>query len=313
MIRARRELMGEAAEWFVIANPASARGRGRDRWLSVERRLRAQGIALEIHETAHPGQGEQATRQALDAGRRHILVAGGDGTVHEAVNGIMSAGIADTRSVTLAVAPVGTGNDWSRSLGLPADPSGIARMLTGGQAMLHDVGRLEFPDARPPFQRWFINVAGAGYDAHVITKLPTRVPSRLAYLKGAVSGLTSYRSPRFRISADETVIEDRLLLAFVANGQFCGNRMHVAPRARVDDGLLDLVTVQNLPLLGVLFKLGKLYRGSILGDPAVNHLRSSRIRIDAAPVAQVEADGQLLGPTPVECSVCPSVLRVAVP
>jgi diacylglycerol kinase family enzyme len=156
-------------------------------------------------------------------------------------------------------------------------------------------------------------VAGAGYDAHVITKLPTRVPSRLAYLKGAVSGLASYRSPRFRISADETIIEDRLLLAFVANGQFCGNRMHVAPRARVDDGLLDLVTVQNLPLLGVLSKLGKLYRGSILGDPAVKHLRSSRIRIDAAPVAQVEADGQLLGPTPVECSVCPSVLRVAVP
>ena len=305
--------MGEAAEWFIIANPASARGRGRDRWLSVEHRLRAQGISLQIHETTRPGQGEQVTRQALDSGHRRILVAGGDGTVHEAVNGIMSSGIADTRAVTLAVAPVGTGNDWSRSLGVPADPPGIARMLTGGQTMLHDVGLLEFPGAPQPSQRWFINVAGAGYDAHVITKLPARVPSRLAYLKGAVAGLASYRSPQFRIAADETVIEDRLLLAFVANGQFCGNRMHVAPDARLDDGLLDLVTVRNLPFLSVLLKLGKLYRGSIIGDPAVRHLRSRRIRIDAAPAAKVEADGQLLGSTPVDCSVWPAVLRVAVP
>ncbi len=108
-------------------------------------------------------------------------------------------------------------------------------------------------------------------------------------------------------------VEGRMLLALVANARYCGHRMHVAPEARIDDGLLDLVTVEDLSLLRVLPKLPKLYNGRILGDPAVRHRRVRQVRIDADPPVALQADGQLLGCTPATISLARRALRVVVP
>jgi len=104
-----------------------------------------------------------------------------------------------------------------------------------------------------------------------------------------------------------------MLLAFVANGQYCGNRMHVAPTARVDDGLLDVLAVNELSLLQALPKLLKLYRGRILGDPAVRHVRAASVRIETSPPAVIQADGQIVGRTPAQFSLLRQALRVVVP
>ena len=109
------------------------------------------------------------------------------------------------------------------------------------------------------------------------------MPSAFTYLRIALAGLARYQSPQFRITADAHTIEGRLLLAFVANARYCGNRMHVAPTARMDDGLFDVLAVRELSLLQVLPKLGKLYGGRILGDPAVRHLRAATVRIETDP------------------------------
>ena len=233
--------------------------------------------------------------------------------MHDVVNGIMTAGAGGTRGVTLAVAPLGTANDWARSLGISGAPAALADILAGGRTMRHDVGVLDFPDAGPRSRRWFINVAGAGYDADVIRRLPAQIPSRLAYLSGALGGLARYRSPEFRIVAGDTTIAGRLLVAFVANGQYCGNRMHVAPMARLDDGIAELIAVRELGLARVLPKLWKLYRGRIIGDPAVCHARGQKVRIESVPSVDVEADGQIVGSTPVHCSIEARCLSVAIP
>jgi diacylglycerol kinase family enzyme len=119
-----------------------------------------------------------------------------------------------------------------------------------------------------------------------------------------------YRSPWFRITADGEKVEGRLLLAFVANARYCGNRMNVAPVALMDDGRFDLLAVQELSLLQVMPKLGKLYGGRILGDPAVRHLRAATVRIETDPSVAVQADGQIVGPTPAEFSLRPRALTV---
>jgi diacylglycerol kinase family enzyme len=178
--------------------------------------------------------------------------------------------------------------------------------------MLHDVGAIDFPEAGGP-RRWFINVAGAGYDAYVTERVPRPVPSAFTYLRGALGGLATYRSPEFQLTADGETIAGRLLLAFVANAQYCGNRMHVAPTARMDDGLLDVLAVRELSLLQVLPKLVKLYGGRILGDPAVRHLQAARVRIETEPPAAIQADGQILGRAPAEFSLLRQAIRVAVP
>jgi YegS/Rv2252/BmrU family lipid kinase len=295
--------------WLAIVNPASGRHRSRKGWPAIERALRAASVDIETAETRYAGDGEDIARRAIGEGRRRLLAVGGDGSVNEVLNGIMTAGLADPGEVTLAVAPTGTGNDWARSLGIGRAPEDIASVVAAARTMMHDVGAADFPGVAGARRRWFINVAGAGYDAYVTARVP-RPPTAFTYLKGALSGLATYRSPLFRITADEATFEDRLLLAFVANAQYCGNRMHVAPTARLDDGLLDLLTVRELGLGAVLTKLAKLYGGTILGDPAVRHFRAARIRIDADPPAQVQGDGQMLGQTPVEFTVLRQTLRV---
>jgi diacylglycerol kinase (ATP) len=285
--------------WLMIVNPASGRAHGRHTDRAIQAALRSAGIEFDAIHTESPGHGEHLAREAVQAGRRHLLAVGGDGSVNEVVQGVMTAGLADTRKVTLAVAPTGTGNDWVRSLGIGRNPNEIARALVAGRTMLHDVGAIDFPTGETP-RRWFINVAGAGYDAWVTERVPRPVPSAVTYLRIALAGLARYQSPQFRITADADVIAGRLLLAFVANARYCGNRMHVAPAARMDDGLFDLLAVNELSLLQVLPKLAKLYGGRILGDPAVRHLRTATVRIETDPSVVVQADGQIVGRTPAE-------------
>jgi len=298
--------------WMVIVNPASGRADGGAGWRAIEAALRGRGVAFDVVHTEQPGHGGELAQAALRAACRHIAVAGGDGTVNEALQGIMNAGLADTREVTLAVIPTGTGNDWARTLGITRRPADIARALAGGRTMLHDVGAIDLP-GRDVARRWFINVAGAGYDAYVTERVPRPVPSAFTYLRIALQGLARYRAPQFRVTAGDVTLEGRLLLAFVANAQYCGNRMHVVPTARTDDGELDVLAVRELSLLQALPKLVKLYAGRILGDPAVRHLRAARVRIEADPPAVIQADGQIVGETPAEFSLLRQALRVVVP
>jgi YegS/Rv2252/BmrU family lipid kinase len=302
--------MGSHDAWLAIVNPASGRAGARALWPAVERGLGRAGVRIDVELTTKPHEGEEIACAAARAGRRRILVAGGDGSVHDVVNGIMNAGLDPGDRITLAVAPGGTGNDWARSLRIGRDPQAIVASIVGGRTSQLDVGVIDFPKAVPPRRRWFVNVAGAGYDAHVIARLPARIPSALAYFKGALSGLASYRSPVFHVAADGESIDGRMLLALVANGRYCGNRMDVAPDARPDDGMFDVVLVDDVGLAKVLVKIAKLYRGTILGDPVVRHLRTASVRIDAEPRVAVEADGQVVGETPAEFSIRPRAIEV---
>jgi YegS/Rv2252/BmrU family lipid kinase len=304
--------MTSPGDWLAIVNPASGLAGSRHGWDGIEAALRTAQVPLEVIRSAQPQQGEFIARQAVQQGRRRLIAVGGDGSVNDVVNGVMSAGLADTREVTLAVAPTGTGNDWARSLGIGRNAADVAAAIIAGHTTLHDVGIVEHPESGEP-RRWFVNVAGAGYDAHMTSQLPRPIPSGLTYLRVALSELVAYRAPRFRVDADGTRVEGRMLLVFAANGQYCGNRMHVAPLARMDDGLIDVVMVRELGLLAVLPKLLKLYRGNILGDPVIRHFRAARVRIEADPPAGVQVDGQLAGSTPVEFSLLNRALRVIVP
>ncbi|MEY2920377.1 MAG: hypothetical protein RL261_1682 [Pseudomonadota bacterium] len=287
----------------------------------MEQALRQAGLAYDVEWTTGPGDGARLAAEAWRRGCRRLLVAGGDGSLHDVVNGLMRARRAhgdatctvSPRAPTVVPLPLGTGNDWARSLGLPTDPTALAAIVRRDQAVPHDVGRIDFESSGGTAAQtcWFINVAGAGFDAHVIERMPARTPSRFAYLAGALRELARYRSPAFRLTADDDrdAVASRLLLAFVANGQYCGGRMHVAPAARQDDGAFDLVTIADVGLLRALPKLAKLYGGNLLRDPLVQHRLVTKLRIDAEPAAGIEADGQFVGRTPAVISVEPGTLR----
>lgn len=309
--------------WLAVVNPVAGGARRQRAWRRIERALRAAGVRLETVTTSRPREGREVAAAAVRAGRRRLLVAGGDGSVHDVVNGLCAAAGPAPSScpVTLGVLPLGTGNDWARSLRMPADHVELAAVVSRGRVAALDLGRIDFlerGDAAGTATCWFVNVAGAGFDAYVIERLPAPLPSGVAYLAGALARLARYRSPAFRIhiesaAADASRLDGRFLLAFVANGRYCGRRMKVAPAAMLDDGLLDVVTIDEVGLPGALARLAKLYRGTLLADPLVRHRLGSRVRIDAEPAAVVEADGQIVGRTPAIFSVLPRALHVLVP
>jgi diacylglycerol kinase (ATP) len=302
--------------WIAILNPAAGRGRARARWPALAGQLAAAGVPFDLRETSRDGDATLIAREAVRRGGRRFLVVGGDGTLHEVVNGLLGS---DARC-TLAVAPFGTGNDWARGLGVPADPSRLALTIARGRVRALDAGRVEFATADGTDSRYFLNVAGAGYDAWVLERLPAAGPRSLAYLVGLLRGLWEYRSPRFELAAGDGgaragrfPVSAPLFAAFAAVGPYCGGGMRMAPAADPADGLLDLVAIPYMTPWETLRRLPKLYSGSLHEDPLVKFGRSTALTIAASPAARVEADGQLLGHTPARIELLPGAIDAIVP
>ena len=301
--------MARPERWLAIVNPAAGRGRPLRAWPRLAAALAAAGVDVELATTAAPLHAVELVRAAVAAGTRRFLAVGGDGTLHEVVNGIMASGV----RATLACAPLGTGNDWARGLKIPRSAAGLAALLARGGSHRCDVAEIEYQDGARRARRWFVNAAGAGFDAHVLEHLPRNGPPKLAYLAGVVRGLWHYRAPYFRVASDAHHAEGQLFVAFAMLGAYCGGGMQFAPGALPADGLLDAVTIRHLGKLAALARLPRIYRGRLLGDPAVGHWRAATLTLSAEPAARVEADGQLLGHTPAEVRVAAGAIDIVVP
>ena len=295
--------------WLVVANPISGQGRAMHHRHEIEAVLQRHGVAFDFVISEHPGHAIELVARAVEGGCRQILAVGGDGTVHECANGIFHQQAAPTAEVTLGVMPIGTGNDWARGLRMPKDYAEVAALMAGGTQRLHDVGLAEFGDGTT---RHFINVAGLGFDAHVVESLPDRTLGPLAYLVGLVKGLLSYDAVSLGLTFAGRRVDARAFVLFFAIGRYCGSGMNVAPKAEADDGLFDITLIQDLSRWEVVKSLRRLFDGTLLTHPKVIALREAAAQVDAGPVP-VEADGELIGHAPVRFSILPRALRVLAP
>jgi diacylglycerol kinase (ATP) len=214
-----------------------------------------------------------------------VIVAGGDGTVFEAVNGFVCAG-SRTR---LGIVPVGTGNDFIKAVGLPRDWREACRQVAAGATRSIDVGRCN--------DRYFANGVGAGFDAEVareargIRHLRGNLVYGVALLRVLARGV---RTPRVTIEDEHGRIDDAVTLVAVANGPWYGGAFHIAPGASVDDGALDVVIADAVGRVGVLRFTPRVLAGTHLSLPIVRHHRASRITITCPTGLCVHADGEIL-------------------
>jgi diacylglycerol kinase (ATP) len=235
------------------------------------------------------------------------VAVGGDGTVQEAVNGLVSAG-----SGELGILPVGSGNDLARSLGLPRDPAHAWTVAIGRATRSLDVARAANGDGR---NRWFASAGGIGFDAQVAGAMAVRrgwQAGRAGYLLTALSELRRYENRRARLTVDDVEIDDRVLLVAFANGEFYGGGMRIAPGARTDDGLLDLCVAGDISTLTALRLIPSLYRGTHVRHPNVRMLTGSRLSFEGDAGTLVHLDGEPFGSLPLTVVVEPGRLRVAV-
>lgn len=292
--------------WCVILNPASGGGRAGRWWPRLRAAMDRRRIAHEFRTSTAPGDLATLAERAIRAGRRRLLALGGDGSFNEVINGVMNQAAVSPAECLLAVAPLGTGNDWAAALQMPGDPEALAACIQRARGRACDLGIAEDTEGR---KRAFHNVAGAGLDAEVLRRTPRSGWRPIAYLTGLLRTVARFRAPRFDLVVDGMPRTGEYWLVLAAIGPRFGGGMRLAAAAEIDDGWFELVTVAPMSLPATLARLPKLYDGRLAQDRAISVLRCRSLTISADPPCGIELDGQEAGVTPVRLQIVPGGLQ----
>ena len=301
----------------MIVNPVAGGGRGLDDFPQISKHLRDAHIRYEPVFTEHKFHATELTVSAVREGYRHIIVVGGDGTLHEAVNGLFIQQEVRPDQVLLAVVAVGTGNDWVRTFGISNRYQDAIAAIAAGHSFLQDVGVVSYEESHYRQHRYIANVAGAGFDAQVIRKHSHMKKkghkSRWRYTWCLVRSYFSYKSTGTKVWVDDRLVyNDLLLSAAIGICKYNGGGMQQLPDAVADDGMLDVSLIRPIHFWHILFRFHYLFNVGIYRIRHVLQQRGSRIRIESSPEVSVEADGELLGETPLEFSVLHKAIRIVV-
>ncbi len=324
----------------VLLNPAARGGRNRHLRAPLTRALARAGLDAEVTETAGPGDARRLARAAGQAGRL-VVAAGGDGTVHEVVNGLAGTG------GTLAVLPLGTGNDYAHALGMPDGLDAALAAVTSAPARAVDLGCVWWTDARGDRQsRAFANCVGVGFDAHAAALAAETkwIGGRAAYFAAVLRTLWTWRRPGPSVRVQSAALaeaagvavgsgssvgllpdgpeaidfEGPLFLCEIGNGHSIGGGFLITPDARLDDGLFDVCLVRHIAPRRALQLLPRSLSGSHTDAPEVTMARTRSVTLVTAGAARgvgVQADGETLACDAVRVSaeIEPGALAVRAP
>ncbi len=304
-------------KWFAIVNPVAGSGGGLRDWPQISKLLRDNHIVPEFAFTERKYHAIELAVEAVNAGYRKIMVVGGDGTIHEVVNGIFIQKAVPTQDILLSVIAVGTGNDWIRMFGIPRKYTECIRAIVAGHSFLQDVATISYHQATYKQTRYMANVAGIGFDAYVNRRYnrlkEAGKKGKWLYIWSTFKAVLRYSSTGIRMWVDDKmVVNDLVYYSTVGIGRYNGGGMIQMPDAVADDGLLDMTVIKKMSRLSVIRRFQSLYNGKIYQLPQVSMVRGRRIRIESTPEVAVEVDGEALGYSPFEFEVIDKAVRVIV-
>ncbi len=304
-------------KWLIIVNPNAGVKKGVRDWPLISGLLNQAGISHLCVLTEHRDHANHLVGEFIEEGYRNIAVVGGDGTMNEVVNGIYIQRHVPPDTITLGMIPVGTGNDWCRTFGIPFDYKNAIRILKKGKTFLQDVGKISYYKYQTPFQRYFINIAGMGYDALVAKK--TNILKEkgkggpMTYLYFVFSSLFQYKFIEAVIEIDDQqVFKGEIFSMNVGICKYSGGGMMQVPGAVPDDGLFDVTLIKKTLKWMVIRYTKKLYDGTLIDLPFISAFRGKLIRIRSVGKIYLEADGESLGHSPFVYEILPQSLKVVV-
>lgn len=303
------------ATTFII-NPASGFGKTRKMLKSLVKEIRRQDSFAKILLTRHALHAIGLAKESLKDGVERLVVIGGDGTLNEVVNGYFDKdGKPHNENASIAIVPSGTGSDFVRSIDQKRSLSDSVEFALNGAARATDVGLVEAHDANGLIvKRYFINVSSLGLSGVVagfMKSVTKKLGPKSAYFISTLQAIRAFRAPTLLISGGgvKKTLENCSLVSF-ANGRYYGSGMMIAPHAELDDGLLDVVTVQNLSAMFFLLNGYRVYQGTHLHLDNVHACRQSECVVKSLskePV-YVETDGELFAQLPAKYSIRRNVL-----
>lgn len=271
--------------WLLIVNPMAGGGKAAKVVPELRSRLRDLGMEAEIRISKYHLHAVKLAEEFVSQGYSNIICVGGDGTLHEVAGAIVKSGKSD--EVVLGVIPIGVGNDFCRSLGIPHDLAGSLEVIRRGKIRQLDLGRME--------DVYFVNSMGAGLDAVIARKAEQSrsLPGGLRYLYALFSSLLRLRSYPLEVEADGEKRKLNALMVSVGNGSYCGRGFRLCPQAELDDGKLDLCIVQSIPLIRVIMSLPAVIKGTHLRFSYVSYRQPGNILISCDGDLPVYCDGEL--------------------
>lgn len=303
-------------DWLVIVNPNAGQRKGIKDWKQISTLLVENNIPFKSVFTSRRNHAISLTRSFIGKGFRNFLVVGGDGTLNEVVNGIFTQNKCAAKAITVALIPVGTGNDWCKTFDVPLDYPGAIEVIGRARCLRQDVGKVSYHQHAQKKTRYFINVAGMGYDALVAQKANRQKDQGkggpLSYFLNIFSSLFYYHSITVDLAVDGQQERLDLFSLNVGIGRYNGSGLKQTPQADPTDGLLDLTAIKKISKLDVIRHVKKLYDGSFVQLPQVNTYRGKSFRINGTRELFLETDGESLGHSPLDFEVLPQALNVVV-
>ena len=304
----------EKHKWFVIVNPNAGNGKGKKDWVQISSNLKKHELIWSEYFTDRKGDAINVSQEAIASGYRKILCVGGDGTLNEIVNGAFIQTICPTKDIILGLIPVGTGNDWGRMFGIPLNYQKAIDIIQEEKTMLHDIGRINYFNGTEKCQRFFINIAGLGFESVVVKRTNVQKDKgksgKAIYFYNLLMSLISYKNTNAEIVIDGNKTEANIFSLNVGNGRYCGGGMRQTPFAVPDDGILDVTIIKGMGKIEIILNLKILYNGTILDHPKVDGYKCKNIIVRSDSLLYVEADGESLGHTPAEFSIIPSCINI---
>lgn len=318
--------------WFAVVNVFAASKNSEGRWTKAEALLKEYGVEYHSTRTGKAGNAREHTFDACMAGYRRFIAVGGDGTVHDVLNGIaeyvefnQTAGNnISVSDFTLSVIPVGSGNDWIKSLGIPCRIRDAVAAIARGHVDKQDLIRADIldPMALPEevalSSSYMVNIGGVGIDGkvckHVNEMKEQGRAGKWLYIVSLLYVLKERRSSRIKVFCDDNLVFDGpyYSLAF-GNGKFSGGGMRQTPDAVLDDGLLDVTVIPEVKPSVILRQMHKLYTKRFLKIPQITHARGKEVLVvpvDKYREQLLEIDGEVVGNAPVKFVVLDTQLNV---
>ncbi len=300
---------------MVIVNPASSNGKTRKNWPDIKKNLEKAGLEFDFAPTTCRFEATHFAREAIKNGYETIVSVGGDGTLNEVINGFFDNGVKINQSAKLGIIPGGTGGDFIRTLGYPKDYIEACKVIARGQSQLIDLGKVDFFDHdASPISRYFINVAGFGLDGTVVDRVNRTSKffgGFVSFLYGTLAGVMQFKSFDLCLEVDgKPVYEGSTTVIAIANGQFFGGGMQIAPGAILDDDLFDIVIVKGMNKSRFITCLPSIYKGSHGQYPEVTFMQGRSVKASSPGRVLLEVDGEQPGILNAEITLLPKAMHV---
>jgi YegS/Rv2252/BmrU family lipid kinase len=303
----------EYGKWLVIVNPNAGRRKGERDWDIISGLLESKGFIFKVVFTEERYHAILISRTGITEGYRRIIVVGGDGTMNEVVNGIFSQSVCKTDEVILGMISVGTGNDWGKMFNIPDQYNEAIEAIKVGKTKLQDTGRAHYISNGEKESRYFVNIAGLGFDASVVKRANIQKDKgksgKSSYYEALLKSLFDYETTNTRVVVDNEESENDTFSISIGIGKFSGGGMIQTPEAILDDGLFDITLIKSMTKFEIVRSLKKLFDGSILDHPKIVSFRGEKIKIESDPHINLEVDGESLGSTPIEFDIVPVSIR----